>query len=91
MVGSSSLKWEVTSLLRDGIKGSEQEVIMKALIQLGYSEIQEVLYGAVYNLTLDDKMSEDEQRSKVEEMCKKQIINTNLYDFKVELKNEETF
>ena len=79
------MKWEVTSLLRDGIKGSEQEVIMKALIQLGYNEIQEVLYGAVYNLTLDDKMSEDEQREKVKEMCKKTIINTNLYDFKIKL------
>ena len=88
MVGSSSLKWEVTSLLRAGIKGSEQEVIMKALIQLGYNEIQEVLYGAVYNLTLDDKMSEDEQREKVKEMCKKTIINTNLYDFKIKLIEE---
>ena len=88
------MKWEVTSLLRDGVKGSEQEVIMKALIQLGFKEIKEVLYGAVYNLTLDDKLSEDEQRSKVKEMCEKQMVNTNLYDFKikkVELKNEETF
>lgn len=67
---------------------------MKALIHLGYTEIKEVLYGACYYLTLDDSMSEDEQRSKVKEMCQKQIVNTNLYDFKikkVELKNEETF
>ena len=83
MVGSSSLKWEVTSLLRDGIKGSEQEVIMKALIQLGFQEITEVLYGAVYNLTLDDTLSEDKQREKVSEMCKQSIVNTNLYDFKI--------
>ena len=87
MVGSSSLKWEVTSLLRDGIKGSEQEVIMKALIQLGL-EITEVLYGAVYNLTLDDKMSEDEQRLRINEMCSTNIINTNLYDFKIKLIEE---
>ena len=88
MVGSSSLKWEVTSLLRDGIKGSEQEVIMKALIQLGFEEITEVLYGAVYNLTLDDKMSEDEQRLRINEMCSTNIINTNLYDFKIKLIEE---
>ena len=88
MVGSSSLKWEVTSLLRDGIKGSEQEVIMKALIQLGFEEITEVLYGAVYNLTLDDSMSEDEQRLRINEMCSTNIINTNLYDFKIKLIEE---
>tara|TARA_B110000263_G_scaffold242536_1_gene248111 strand:+ start:355 stop:603 length:249 start_codon:yes stop_codon:yes gene_type:complete len=82
------LKWEVTSLLRDGIKGSEQEVIMKALIQLGFEEITEVLYGAVYNLTLDDKMSEDEQRLRINEMCSTNIINTNLYDFKIKLIEE---
>ena len=88
------MKWEVTSLLRSGVKGSEQEVIMKALWDLGFSEIKEVLYGACYYLTLDDKMPEDEQRSKVKEMCEKQMVNTNLYDFKikkVELDNEETF
>ena len=88
MVGSSALKWEVTSLLRDGIKGSEQEVIMKALIQLGFGEITEVLYGAVYNLTLDDSMSEDEQRLRIKEMCSTNIINTNLYDFKIKLIEE---
>mgnify|MGYP000650707753 FL=1 len=82
------MKWEVTSLLRDGIKGSEQEVIMKALIQLGFEEITEVLYGAVYNLTLDDKMSEDEQRLRINEMCSTNIINTNLYDFKIKLIEE---
>ena len=88
------MKWEVTSLLRSGVKGSEQEVIMKALWDLGFSEIKEVLYGACYYLTLDDKMSEDVQRAKVKEMCEKQMVNTNLYDFKikkVELNNEETF
>jgi len=88
LVGSSPLKWEVTSLLRDGIKGSEQEVIMKALIQLGFEEITEVLYGAVYNLTLDDSMSEDEQRLRIKEMCSTNIINTNLYDFKIKLIEE---
>lgn len=88
MVGSSTLKWEVTSLLRDGIKGSEQEVIMKALWDLEFNEVTEVLYGACYFLTLDDTLSEDEQRKKVSEMCKQSIVNTNLYDFKIKLIEE---
>jgi len=82
------MKWEVTSLLRDGVKGSEQEVIMKALWGLGFNEITEVLYGACYILTLDDKMSEDEQRAKVKEMCEKSMVNTNLYDFNIKLIEE---
>ena len=56
------MKWEVTSLLRDGVKGNAQEVIRKALLQLGYNEVQEVLYGSVHTLTLDNKMSENVQR-----------------------------
>lgn len=82
------MKWEITSLLRDGVKGNAQEVIRKALLQLGYNEVQEVFYGSVHTLTLDDKMSEDDQREKVEEMCKKQLINTNLYDFNIRLIEE---
>ncbi len=82
------MKWEVTSLLRDGVKGNAQEVIRKALLQLGYNEVQEVLYGSVHTLTLDNKMSENDQREKVEEMCKKQLINTNLYDFNIRLIEE---
>ncbi len=82
------MKWEVTSLLRDGVKGNSQEVIRKALLQLGYNEVQEVLYGSVHTLTLDNKMSENVQREKVEEMCKKQLINTNLYDFNIRLIEE---
>ena len=88
LVGSGSLKWEVTSLLRDGVKGSEQEVIMKALWDLEFNEVTEVLYGACYFLTLDDTLSEDEQRKKVSEMCKQSIVNTNLYDFKIKLIEE---
>ncbi len=82
------MKWEVTSLLRDGVKGNSQEVIRKALLQLGYDEVLEVLYGSVHTLTLDNKMSENVQREKVEEMCKKQLINTNLYDFNIRLIEE---
>lgn len=82
------MKWEVTSLLRDGVKGNSQEVIRKALLQLGYNEVQEVLYGSVHTLTLDNKMSENDQREKVDEMCKKQLINTNLYDFNIRLIEE---
>jgi phosphoribosylformylglycinamidine synthase PurS subunit len=82
------MKWEVTSLLRDGVKGNAQEVIRKALLQLGYNEVQEVLYGSVHTLKLDNKMSENVQREKVEEMCKKQLINTNLYDFNIRLIEE---
>ena len=82
------MKWEITSLLRDGVKGSEQEVIMKALLGLGFNEIKEVLYGACYILTLDDKMSEDEQRLRIKEMCEKSMVNTNLYDFKIKLIEE---
>lgn len=83
------MKWQVTSLLRDGVKGTEEEVVGNALIQLGYKEITSCKMGKLIILELDDRETEEEQRSKVVEMCNKQMINTILYDFKVEPYNEK--
>ncbi len=33
------MKWTITTLLRDGVKGTEEEVVHKALLHLGYDEI----------------------------------------------------
>ena len=83
------MKWKVTSLLREGVKGTEEEVVGNALIQLGYTEIKSCKMGKLVILTLKDDEPEDDQRERVVEMCKKQIINTILYDFKVEPYNEK--
>jgi len=83
------MKWQVTSLLRDGVKGTEEEVVGSALIQLGYKEITSCKMGKLIILELDDRETEEEQRSKVVEMCNKQLVNTILYDFKVEPYNEK--
>lgn len=84
------MKWIITSLLREGVKGTEEEVVGNALKQLGYNEIKSCKMGKLVILTLKDDQPEDVQREKVVEMCKKQIINTILYDFKVEPYNVET-
>lgn len=72
------------------MKGTEEEVVGNALKQLGYNEIKSCKMGKLVILTLKDDQPEDVQREKVVEMCKKQIINTILYDFKVEPYNVET-
>ena len=45
--------------------------------------------GQLFILFLQDDVSEVEQRKRVEEMCNKQLVNTILYDFKVEPYNEK--
>tara|TARA_B100000287_G_C20518796_1_gene736054 strand:- start:91 stop:348 length:258 start_codon:yes stop_codon:yes gene_type:complete len=83
------MKWQVTTLLREGVKGTEEEVVKNALIQLGYEEITSCKMGQLIILFLQDDISEVEQRKRVEEMCNKQLVNTILYDFKVEPYNEK--
>jgi len=82
------MKWQITTLLREGVKGTEEEVVHKALLHLGYDEIISMKMGQSFYITLNDELSEDEQKSKIEEMCNRQLVNTILYDFKVELYNE---
>ena len=78
------MKWEVTTLLRDGVKGTEEEVVGNALIQLGYKEITSCKMGQLFILNLKDDETEEQQRAKVKEMCERQIVNTILYDFFIE-------
>ena len=83
------MKWKVTTLLRDGVKGTEEEVVKEALLQLGYKEITSCKMGQLFLLNLQDGVSQEVQKKKVEEMCNKQLVNTILYDFKVEPYNEK--
>ena len=78
------MKWQVTTLLRDGVKGTEEEVVGNALIQLGYKEITSCKMGQLFILNLKDDETEEQQRAKVKEMCEKQIVKTILYDFFIE-------
>ena len=78
------MKWQVTTLLRDGVKGTEEEVVGNALIQLGYKEITSCKMGQLFILNLKDDETEEQQRAKVKEMCERQIVNTILYDFFIE-------
>ena len=56
------MKWQVTTLLREGVKGTEEEVVKNALIQLGYEEITSCKMGQLIILFLQDDISEVEQR-----------------------------
>ena len=78
------MKWQVTTLLRDGVKGTEEEVVGNALIQLGYKEIKSCKMGKLVILNLKDDETEEQQRAKVKEMCERQMVNTILYDFFIE-------
>jgi phosphoribosylformylglycinamidine synthase len=73
------LKCQVTTLLRDGVKGSEEEVVKQALLQLGYNEITGLKMGQSFYLTLDDNTTKE----KIEEMCNRVLVNTILYNFKI--------
>ncbi len=73
------MKCQVTTLLRDGVKGSEEEVVKQALLQLGYNEITGLKMGQTFYLTLDDNTTKE----KIEEMCNRVLVNTILYNFKI--------
>ena len=64
------MKWKVTTLLRDGVKGTEEEVVKEALLQLGYKEITSCKMGLLLLLNLQDGVSQEVQKKKVEEIIK---------------------
>ncbi len=85
------MKWTITTLLRPGVKGSDEGVVLNCLHDLGFNEASELRIGKAFYIDLDDKLTEDEQREKIDKMCKELLVNTILYNYKVEKYSEETF
>jgi phosphoribosylformylglycinamidine synthase subunit PurS len=77
------MRWTVTTLLRPGVKGSDEGVVLKCLHDLGYVEASELRIGKVFFINIDDALTKDEQESKVHDMCKKMLVNTVLYNYTI--------
>tara|TARA_Y100000310_G_C20165726_1_gene571259 strand:- start:37 stop:288 length:252 start_codon:yes stop_codon:yes gene_type:complete len=75
-------KYKITTKLRDGIKDIEGETIEQKLRQDGWS-IEDIKVGQVFYLQATNPHITDNFHY-IEELCKKILVNTLLYDFEIE-------
>ena len=71
----------VTIMLKDGVLDPQGEAVHTALLGLGFAGIKKVTQGKVVELNLSD----DVDPKRIDEMCKKLLVNEIIEDYKVEI------
>lgn len=71
--------------LKRGVLDPQGSAVARSLHALGYDEVEDIRLGKYVEVTLREGASPEEERKRVEEMCRKLLANTVIEDFKVEL------
>jgi phosphoribosylformylglycinamidine synthase len=78
-------KARVFVTLKRGVLDPQGSAVNRALHAMGYGEVSDVRLGKLIEVTLDPKVPEAEERTRLEEMCRKLLANTVIEDFRIEL------
>ena len=78
-------KARVYVTLKRGVLDPQGSAVNRALHAMGYGEVSDVRLGKLIEVTLDPKVPETEERTRLEEMCRKLLANTVIEDFRIEL------
>ena len=71
--------------LKRGVLDPQGSAVARGLRTLGYAEVEEVRLGKFIEVRLREGASPDEERERLEEMCKRLLANTVIEDYRVEL------
>jgi phosphoribosylformylglycinamidine synthase subunit PurS len=71
--------------LKRGVLDPQGSAVARPLRSLGYEEVAEVRLGKFIEVALAEGAPADEERKRIEEMCKKLLANTVIEDFRIEM------
>ncbi len=74
---------EVTIKLKRGVTDPEGENTKKALILLGFKNVQGVESMKTFRIAIDADEGGSDVKYEVEEMCKKLLANPVIHDYKI--------
>ena len=78
------MKLRVLVRLKPGILDVQGAAVKRALVGLGFSDLDDLRIGKVVDLDVDAG-TEETARHRVEEMCKKLLANPILEDYTIEI------
>jgi len=78
------MKARVLVRLKPSILDAQGVTVKRALVSMGFGEVQDVRVGKVVDVELDGLAPEDARR-RVDEMCARLLCNPVIEDFTVEL------
>ncbi len=77
-------KARITVTLKNGVLDPQGKAIENGLGSLGFSGVESVRQGKVFDMEVAEKNSE-KAKSEIEAMCEKLLANTVIEDYSVEI------
>ena len=76
------MKFSVTVTLKKDVLDPQGKVVQQTLQNMGMSSLKELRQGKYFQIEIDEN-DEKKAKEKVDEMCKKLLVNLIIEDFKI--------
>ena len=76
------MKFSVTVTLKDDVLDPQGKVVQNTLQNLGMDNLKSIRQGKYFEIELDDN-NQNLAEKKVDEMCKKLLVNLIIEDYKI--------
>ena len=77
------MKFSVTVTLKNDVLDPQGKVVLNTLINMGMNKLKNVRQGKHFEIEVDE-VDESVARNKVDEMCKKLLVNLIIEDYKID-------
>tara|TARA_Y100000816_G_scaffold130117_1_gene91780 strand:+ start:197 stop:436 length:240 start_codon:yes stop_codon:yes gene_type:complete len=76
------LKFSVTVILKKDVLDPQGKVVQNTLMNLGMDNLKSIRQGKFFEIEIDEK-NQDIAQQKVDEMCKKLLVNLIIEEYKI--------
>ena len=76
------MKFSVTVTLKKDVLDPQGKVVQNTLLNLGMDNLKSIRQGKFFEIEIDEK-NQDIAQQKVDEMCKKLLVNLIIEDYKI--------
>ena len=76
------MKFSVTVILKKDVLDPQGKVVQNTLINIGMSNLKNIRQGKYFEIEVDEK-NQSIAEKKVDEMCKKLLVNLIIEDYKI--------
>ena len=78
------MKFSVTITLKKDVLDPQGKVVQNTLVNLGMNDLKSIRQGKYFEVELNEK-DETKGKKKVNEMCKKLLVNLIIEDYKINI------
>ncbi len=76
------MKFSVTVTLKKDVLDPQGKVVQNTLLSLGLDNLKNIRQGKFFEIEIEES-NENEAKKKIDEMCKKLLVNLIIEDYKI--------